>query len=41
MKRNVWYLLVRAHDHVWRDREAAKLLWELSLRIPPLEVIEL
>jgi hypothetical protein len=33
-----WYLLLRAHDHIWNDRgwpfriryEAAHLLWELD-----------
>lgn len=28
-----WYILIRAHDHVWRDHRAAQLLWELSIQL--------
>lgn len=28
-----WYMLIRAHDHVWRDVHAAQLLWNKSIEI--------
>lgn len=28
---NAWLVLIRAHDHVWRDWQAAQLLHELSI----------
>lgn len=27
-----WLILVRAHDHVWRDPVASKVLWELFIK---------
>lgn len=30
---NGWLLLLRARDHVWRDMDAAKILWDLSIQI--------
>lgn len=29
--KSAWYILIRAHDHVWRDLEASQLLIEKSI----------
>jgi hypothetical protein len=41
MKRSVWHILVRAHDHVWRDRAAAAILWELACSLTAYQDVEL
>jgi len=46
-RRSVFAFLLRAHDHLWRDRarylqdrmDACQLLWEIALTIEPGTVL--